>query len=194
MIFKSLYKGLKLLIALIVISSTGCVNIDLQTSESRLYQVYDKNQNHFFEENEFQDFLKILYQDEKFYKQLENKKITLKQYQIDEFKLYDTNNDEKLSYVELEQHWGRKVFKIIDINKNGYLEFDKEFVKFISKKAYKKYVDFNHKNSRDEKNFILPYVDFVRRIKNIINPNNDDKIEFQEFMNYVDVFGSCFFK
>jgi hypothetical protein len=186
-------KGLKFLIVMIIISSTGCVKVDLQTSESRLYQVYDKNQNHFFEENEFQEFLKILYQDEKFFKQLENKKITLKQYQIDEFKLYDTNNDEKLSYVELEQHWGRKVFKRIDINKNGYLEFDKEFGKFISKKAYKKYVDFNHKNSRDEKNNILPYDDFVRRIKNIINPNNDDKIEFQEFMNYVDIFSSCLF-
>lgn len=173
---------------------TGCVKIDLQASENRFYTNYDKNKNHFFEENEFQEFLEILYRDEKYFKQLEDKNMTLNQYKINEFKLYDSNSDNKLSYIELEQHWGRKNFNKMDLNKNGKLEFQKEFGKFISKKAYKQYVNNNHKNSRNEKNIILPYVDFVQRVKNTINPNNDDIIEFDEFMNYIDVFGSCFFK
>jgi hypothetical protein len=181
-------------IIVIIYAVTGCVKIDLQASENRFYTNYDKNNNRFIEENEFQEFLEILYRDEKYFKQLEDKKMTLNQYKIDEFKMYDSNSDKKLSYIELEQHWGRKNYKRMDLNKNGKLEFQKEFGKFISKKAYKQYVNNNHKNSRNEKNIILPYVDFVQRVKNTINPNNDDIIEFDEFMNYIDVFGSCFFK
>jgi hypothetical protein len=170
----------------------GCVKPDVQSVYNLTFKKrYDLNQNKVLEEDEYKKILIREYKTLKFFKKLPTKHMNVDQYVESEFLAHDLDNDKVITWDEIIDYGSKQYFLGLDLNNNGFLELNDEFKLDISKEAYMESVKQNLPVFKNSQNEFLSFEDYKLKVKTLINPNNDDKIELKEYMNYLKNYCEC---
>lgn len=176
---------------LIVLLLTSCVlTLDTNKLNERMFKKYDKNQDRTFDELEFLPILKNVYKFEKLSNRLVDKHINREEYLKSEFQLYDHNKDGHVTLAEIQMYDKKKNFRILDVDRDGYLDLNNEISVISNKVNYKSLIRnkglFVMDGSR-----VISYKEYLAKIKNLFDSNGDKRVSLEEFENFSAIFCQC---
>lgn len=152
-----------------------------------MFKKYDKNQNHAFEEAEFQPILKNIYKFEKQRHNLIDKNIRRDDYLNSEFRSYDDNHDGHVTLAEIQSYDRKKYFTLKDENKNGYLDLDNEIAFITKRQAYKSLVKLKYAFVFEEKR-LISYEEYLTKVKKGLDTNLDNRVSLEEYHNFIPIY------
>lgn len=155
-----------------------------------MFKKYDKNQNHAFEQTEFQPILKNIYRFEKQTHNLLDKNIGREDYLNSEFLAYDNNKDGHVTLVEIQSYDRKKYFTLKDENKNGFLDLDNEITFITNRRAYKSLVRLKYAFVFEEKR-VISYEEYVIKVKKGLDANHDNRVSLEEYHNFNPIYCGC---